>query len=127
LFQVLAHTELELHHEHNLLKREMGLKELGKVNRGLLEEQSAVEVKLLNEIALLTNRLKEQDESHSHEIERKTQQHKDALADWERIHKSEMLLKNAQIAKLQEHIRVLKGGTPSAKTGLLSFIPSQNT
>jgi TolA-binding protein len=127
--QVLAHTELELHHEHNLRKREMGLKELGKVNRSLLEEQSMVEIELVNEIALLTSKMHEQEDAHKKMIQSLEQQHNEAISNRERLHKSEILLKNAQMAKLQEEIRVLKGGAPAAaapkKGGLLSFIPIQ--
>lgn len=103
------------------------MKELGKINRELLEEQSLVEVQLLNEIAILTNRMREQEEAHKKELHAVEQQHSTAITNRERLHINEVKLKNSQIAKLQEEIRVLKGGSPDSasekKGGLLSFIP----
>ena len=130
--QVLAHTELELHHEHNLRKKEQNLKELGQVNRGLLEEQSLVELELLNEMALLTRRLAEQTEAHRREVEQLEEHHQKVLEHKDRMHRDELRLKAAQMAKLQEEIRCLKGLEPepaavaTPKTvvgGLLSFRP----
>ena len=86
-----------------------------------------VEVELLNEIAVLTSKMKEQEEAHKRELLSLKQQHSAAMTNRERLHKNELLLKSSQVAKLQEEIRILKGESPSSATqkkgGLMSFIP----
>ena len=88
-----------------------------------------VEVELLNELAVLTSKMKEQEEAHKKELLLLEQQHSAAMTNRERLHKSELLLKSSQVAKLQEEIQILKGGSPSSATqkkgGLMSFIPLQ--
>ena len=87
-----------------------------------------IEIELLNEIAQLTQKLKEKDEEHLRFVKDLEVKHKGALSDWERIHKAEIGMKNNQIAKLQEEIRILKGGSPASapqqkKTGLMRLLP----
>jgi len=94
---VLAHNELEMHHEQNLRRRDDGLMQLKKANLGLVEAQSEVEKDLLNEIVTLTERIKA--------MERRRQQDMD---EWDDMHKNEIAQKEFKIAKLQEELRKLK-------------------
>lgn len=99
------------------------------MNRGLLEEQSFVELELLNEMALLTRRMAEQTEAHRREVEKLEEHHQKVLDERDRKHRDELRLKTVHMAKLQEEIRCLKGLAPEpaapkkAGGGLLSFMP----
>lgn len=97
---VLAHNELEVHHEQNLKRRDEGLMQLKRANLGLLEAQSEVEKDLLNEIITLTEKAKDMEQKHRAE-----------LGDWERLHKNEVAEKDFKIAQLREEIRLLKNGS----------------
>jgi hypothetical protein len=106
---VIAHTELELHHENQLAYKDLDVDEVKKANRNLQETQSQVEIDLLNEIAKLTNDQSEARKAHQQELD-----------DWERMHRNEMLEKDFEIAKLTEEMRESKKhdyGTPK-KSGL---------
>jgi len=97
---VIAHTELERHHEYNLKQLEEASKQLLKANFGLVEEQADTDVQLMNEIVRLNQEMKEMKTEHIHE-----------LGDWERLHANEMRDKEYEIAKLEEEVRKLKVGT----------------
>lgn len=107
---VLAHTELELHHEQNLKRKDEGLNQLKKTNFGLVEAQSEVEKDLLNEICELTNKMKHMEQTHRQEIK-----------DWDLAHQNEIAQKDYKIAKLEEEIRKLKfGGQSNSGPGMCS-------
>jgi hypothetical protein len=99
---VLAHTELELHHESDMIRKDNFVSELKKVNISLLEEQSEIEKNLLNEIMTLTEQMKQAEAKHKGELD-----------DWKRMHKNELNEKDFQIAKLREEIRRLKNADPN--------------
>lgn len=94
---VIAHTELERHHEFNLACKNNDVSLLKEENRNLLETRTEVELALLNELVQLTDSMKEAEKAHQQELD-----------DWERLHRNEMLEKDFQIAQLTEEIRNLK-------------------
>ena len=93
---VLAHTELERHHEQLIQGKESERQELSKANFGLMEGLAEVERDMMNEIV---NLKKELDETR--------RQHVQELQDWERMHMNEMLEKDCEIARLKEQVRKL--------------------
>lgn len=107
---VLAHTELERHHEFNLRRKDHGLSQLKKENLNLLESQSEMEKELLNEIIKVTEQLKETE-----------QKHREELADLDRRHRNETTEKDFQIAKLKEEIRRLRHNNSPLGPGIFSF------
>lgn len=107
---VLAHTELERHHEFNLRRKDHGLSQLKKENLSLLESQSEMEKELLNEIIKVTEQLKETE-----------QKHRDELADLDRRHRNETTEKDFQIAKLKEEIRRLRHNNSPSGPGIFNF------
>lgn len=92
---VIAHTELERHHENNLACKESLVEQLKKENCSLKEAKSEIERELLNELVKASD------------------QHRQELDDWERMHRNEMLEKDFEIAKLTEELRQLKHGVIS--------------
>lgn len=94
---VVAHTELERHHEFNLKCKEVELEQWKKARLHLQEEQSEVEKELLNEIVKLTNEISQVKRAHQQELD-----------DWERLHRNEMLEKEYKIAQLTEELRTSK-------------------
>ena len=95
---VIAHTELERHHENNLSLKEQDVQVLKKEKVSLEEQKSKIERELLDELVKLTDQLKATKKGHRQELE-----------DWERLHRNEMLEKDLQIAQLTEEIRTLQG------------------
>lgn len=95
---VIAHTELEKHHEFNLTCKSNDVSALKEENRTLHETKTEVELTLLNELVQLTDSMKEAEKAHQQELD-----------DWERLHRNEMLEKDFQIAQLTEEIRKLSG------------------
>jgi len=121
---VLAHTELERSHEHNMKIQEDEVKELHKANFNHIEFRAEIEKvcakpeliscqqrtvislnlslicfqEFMNEIAKLTEDIKDLEEKHREELE-----------DWERLHRNEMLEKDFQIAQLSEELRKATG------------------
>lgn len=93
---VLAHTDLELNHEHNLKLMEAETHNLLKEKNGLMEGQADVEKQLINEIVRLKVELQELGKKHIQELQ-----------DWERMHKNEMLERDCEIASLREEVRNL--------------------
>jgi len=93
---VLAHTEMERHHEHNLKAKDDEAHELMKANFGLMEGLADVEKELLNEIVKLQMEASEAKKQHIQELQ-----------DWERMHKNEMLERDCEIARLREEVRKL--------------------
>jgi hypothetical protein len=102
---VLAHTELEKHHEYNLHMKEVESHMLMKVNFDLLENRAGLEKDLMNEIVKLTR-----------EINDTKTQRQEELDDWERMHKNAILEKDLQIAQLKEELRRMKA-EPSGQFG----------
>jgi len=105
---VLAHTELERHHEHNLKKKEEETSHLLKANFGLMEGLADVEKDLLNEIVRLQV-----------EVSESKKQHVQELQDWERMHKNEMLERDCEIARLREEVRKLLLKTAASGPGTM--------
>eukprot|EP00527_Entomoneis_sp_CCMP2396_P003938 CAMPEP_0198147642 /NCGR_PEP_ID=MMETSP1443-20131203/36916_1 /TAXON_ID=186043 /ORGANISM="Entomoneis sp., Strain CCMP2396" /LENGTH=391 /DNA_ID=CAMNT_0043812055 /DNA_START=92 /DNA_END=1267 /DNA_ORIENTATION=+ len=93
---VLAHTELERHHENLLNGKDHEAHKLMKTNFCLMEGLADVEKELLNEIVRLQV-----------EIQDTRKQHTQELHDWERMHKNEMLERDCEIARLKEEVRKL--------------------
>jgi cyanophycinase-like exopeptidase len=102
---VLAHNELELNHEENIKRRDVGLLQLRKANFSLVEAQSEVEKDLLNEIYGLTQKIKGLEAVHMKDIEER-----------EEMHRKELSSKDHKIAKLQEEIRRIRNGKKQSKT-----------
>lgn len=94
---VIAHTELERHHEFNLSCKSKDVTVLKEENRNLHETRTKVELSLLNDLVQLTDSMKEAEKNHQQELD-----------DWERLHRNEMLEKDFQIAQLIEEIRSLQ-------------------
>lgn len=107
---VLAHTELERHHELDMQVKEREIGTLKACTVQMQEEQSSVEKDLLSEMVKLEDALKLQKESHVVELSELHKSHKQELDDWERLHRNEMLEKDFKIAKLSEEIRLLTNG-----------------
>jgi hypothetical protein len=94
---VLAHNELELHHEQNLKRRDEGLMQLKRANLSLVEAQSEVEKDLLNEIFALNHKMSGLEEVHQRDVQER-----------EEMHKYELSLKDKRIHRLQEEIRKMR-------------------
>jgi hypothetical protein len=95
---ILAQNELEMYHRQSMKSREKGLMQLKKANLSLQEEQSKVEMDLLNEICELTQKIKEVEALHEKELEER-----------ELSHQSEIAMKDLMISCLQEELRKAKG------------------
>jgi hypothetical protein len=96
---VIAHTELERHHDFNLQLRDKDVKELKLSNCSLKEKQAEIEKQLLDELVKMTDELQEAKKAHQAELD-----------DWERMHRNEMLEKDFSIAQLVEEVRALQYG-----------------
>ena len=101
---VIAHTEMERHHEQQLAREEQARQSLTKAKTALEESKSETERELLNELVKLTDQLQHARKEHVQELE-----------DWERLHRNEMLEKDLQIAQLTQEIRKLQGFEHSSK------------
>lgn len=110
---VLAHNELEAHHEQNLKRRDEGLMHLKRANLSLVEAQSEVERDLLNEIYELTQKMGGLEAFHKRDIEER-----------EELHRQEMDQKDQKIARLQEELRRVKYGKkqPRGPVSLAGFL-----
>eukprot|EP00977_Amphora_coffeiformis_P003709 scaffold715_cov164-Amphora_coffeaeformis.AAC.6 len=129
---VIAHTELERHHEYNLKQLEEASKQLLKANFGLVEEQADTDVVsvlllyfLFELLALdcpveacfsclsfnLLQQLMNEIVRLNQEMKEMKTEHIHELGDWERLHANEMRDKEYEIAKLEEEVRKLKVGT----------------
>jgi len=93
---VIAHTEMERHHESDLARKEQHVDALHKYTVQLQESQSEVERELLDELVKLTDELRVTKVGHQCELD-----------DWERMHRNEMLEKDMEIAQLTQEIRTL--------------------
>jgi hypothetical protein len=105
---VIAGQELELHHEYNVRRQDNGVVELKKANLDLVEQQSQNERGLLNVIVEVAEGMKEDERKHN-----------EKLKAWEVMHHNEICLKDYNIAKLREQIRILK--TKDKNAPVLSF------
>lgn len=108
---VLAHNELELHHEQNLRRRDEGLMQLKKANLSLVEAQSEVEKDLLNEIFVLNHKINGLEEVHKRDVDER-----------EEMHKYDLALKDQKIFRLQEELRRVRTGKKQAPVSLKAFL-----
>jgi hypothetical protein len=108
---VLAHNELELHHEQNLRRREEGLMQLKRANLSLVEAQSEVEKDLLNEIFQLNHKISGLEDVHKRDVDER-----------EEMHKYDLALKDQKILRLQEELRRVRSGKKQAPVSLKAFL-----
>jgi hypothetical protein len=108
---VLAHNELELHHEQNLRRRDEGLMQLKRANLSLVEAQSEVEKDLLNEIFELNHKISGLEEVHKRDVDER-----------EEMHKYDLALKDQKIFRLQEELRRVRSGKKQVPVSLKAFL-----